>query len=163
MEVLTPKLFYIDNIIQSINEYIKDNNNLLNCNKYLYNSKLKYFKLNKKYSLKYIKGIYFKYLIRSKIINSQFQLSLNFRFCNKITDKVLKYLGNLHTLNLNWCDNITDEGIKYLGNLHTLNLSWCKKITDEGIKYLGNLHRLYLSGCNKITNKGVFNVKNDLY
>ena len=44
MKVSTPQIFYIDNIIQIINEYIIKDNNLLNCNKYL--SKLKYFKLN---------------------------------------------------------------------------------------------------------------------
>ena len=77
MEVSTPRIFYIDNIIQIIYEYIKPNNDLLNCNKYLYNTKLKYYKLNTEYSLKYIKDIHFKNLIHSKIINSNIQLSLD--------------------------------------------------------------------------------------
>jgi hypothetical protein len=51
MEALAPRLFYLDNVIRIINEYIKYDNDLLNRNKYPYNSKLKYFKLNKKYSL----------------------------------------------------------------------------------------------------------------
>ena len=58
MEVSTPRIF-IDNIIQIINEYIK-HNNLFYCNKYLYNTKLKYFNLNIKYSLEYIQDINFK-------------------------------------------------------------------------------------------------------
>ena len=48
------QLFNIDIIIYLINDYIKDDSELLNCNKYLFNLKLKYFKLNKIYSLKYI-------------------------------------------------------------------------------------------------------------
>jgi hypothetical protein len=32
MKVSTPQIFYIDTIIQIINEYIKQDNNLLNCN-----------------------------------------------------------------------------------------------------------------------------------
>ena len=47
MEVSTPSLFYIKDIIQRIYEYIP-NNDLLNCNKCLYNIKLKYYKLRKK-------------------------------------------------------------------------------------------------------------------
>jgi hypothetical protein len=117
----------------------------LNCNKYLYNTKLKYFKLNKKYSLEYIQDINFKNLIHSKIINSKLQLNLNLSGCNKIKDESLKHLGNLHTLNLSDCYEITDEGIKYLGKLNTLYLSYCEKITDAGLKYLCNLHTLDLS------------------
>lgn len=37
MAVSTPLLFYIDNIIHYINDFIKHDNNLLNCNRYLYN------------------------------------------------------------------------------------------------------------------------------
>jgi hypothetical protein len=113
MKVLTPQIFYIDNIIQIINEYINQDNNLLNCNKYL--SKLKYFELNKKYSLEYIQNINFKNLIHSKIINSKFQLNLG--FCEEITNECLKHLGNLHTLDLSGCKKIIDEGLKHLGNV----------------------------------------------
>jgi hypothetical protein len=155
MTVSTSQIFYIDIIIQLINEYIKDDNHLFNCNKYLYNSKLKYFKLNKKYSLQYIQDINFKNLIHSKIINSKFQLSLNLSCRGVITDEGIKYLGNLHTLNLSYCDEITDEEIKHFGNLHTLNLGICGKITNEGIKHLHNLHRLKLSYCNAITDEGI--------
>jgi hypothetical protein len=48
---LMPKIFYIQNIVYLINEYIKDDNNLLICNKYLKELKLKYYKFNQKYSL----------------------------------------------------------------------------------------------------------------
>ena len=140
----TPQIFYIDIIIHLINDYLIHEDNLLNCNKYLFNLKIKYFKLNTPYSLKYVEDIYFKNVIDSKIKNSKLQLSLNLSCCNKITDEGVKHLGNLHTLNLYCCRNITDEAIKMLGNLHTLNLSGCDKITDEGIRHLGNLHTLDL-------------------
>jgi hypothetical protein len=155
MAVSTPNIFYIKDIVYSINEFIKDDNNLLNTNKYLYELKLKYYKLNKEYSLKYYFDNEFKNLIDSKITNSKFQLSLDLSFCDGITDEGIKILGNLHALNLFGCYEITDEGIKYLGNLHTLNLRWCNKITDEGIKHLGNLHTLNLRHCYKITDKGI--------
>jgi hypothetical protein len=151
MALLTPRLFYIDNIVYLINEYIKDNNNnLLDCNIYLYNLKLKYFKLNNMYSFKYLEDIKFKNLIHSRIINSKLQLSLNLINCKKITNEENKMIGDIHTLDLSWSNKITDEEIKILGNLHTLFLTSCKKITDEGIKMLGNLHTLDLSSCNKI-------------
>ena len=156
MEVSTPRIFYIDNIIQRINEYIKPNNNLLKCNKYLYNTKLKYYKLRKKKSLKYIKNIDFKNLIHSKIINSKSQLSLNLYMSKKIKDKSFENLGNLHTLDVSYC-NITDKGLEYLSKiqLNTLILSCCKKITDEGIKHLNKdkLHTLDITGCRKITDE----------
>ena len=53
MALQTPNIFYINDIIYKINEYIKDDNNLLNCNKYLNELKLKNYKLNIEYSLKY--------------------------------------------------------------------------------------------------------------
>ena len=53
MAVSTPKLLYVNDIIYSINEYIKDDNNLLNCNKYLNGLKLKNYTFNKIHSLKY--------------------------------------------------------------------------------------------------------------
>jgi len=59
----TPQIFYIDIIIHLINDYLTYEDNLLNCNKYLFNSKLKYFKLNTTYSSKYIQEIDFKNLI----------------------------------------------------------------------------------------------------
>ena len=154
MSVSTPNIFYIKDIIYKINEYIKDDNNLLNCNKYLNELKLKNYKLNIEYSLKYYNNIHFQKLIHSKIINSRLQLSLNLTQ-TIIIDEGLKNLGNLHTLNLWGCKRITDEGLKHLGNLHTLCLSYCSQITDEGIKHLGNLHTLDLWGCNQITNEGL--------
>jgi len=51
MALQTPNIFYINDIIFKINEYIKDDNNLLNCNKYLNELKLKNYKLNIEYSL----------------------------------------------------------------------------------------------------------------
>lgn len=59
-------IFYIDNIIYSINDFIKEDSYLLCCNKYLYESKLKYYRLNKKSSLKYYLDNEFKSLINSK-------------------------------------------------------------------------------------------------
>ena len=148
----TPQIFYIDIIIHLIKDYSNEYN-LLNCNKYLLNLKLKYFRLNTTDSLKYVQDIDFKKLIDSKITNSKLQLSLNLTDCNEITDEVIKPLGNLHTLNLTSCKNITDKGIKNLGNLHSLYLPWCDEITDEGIKHLGKLHTLDLSYCNQITDE----------
>jgi len=163
MHKSTCKLFYIDNIIQRIKEYLIYENDLLKCNKYLYNSKLKYYKLRKKKSLKYIKDIHFKNLIHSKIINSKFQLSLNLYMSKKIKDKSFENLGNLHTLDVSYC-NITDKGLEYLSKiqLNTLILSCCKKITDEGIKHLNKdkLHTLDITGCRKITDEGIKHLGN---
>jgi hypothetical protein len=50
MTSLLTQLFNIDMLILLTN-YLVDDNQLLNCNKYLLNLKLKYFKFNKKYSL----------------------------------------------------------------------------------------------------------------
>ena len=44
MAVLVLDIFDIHDIVYSINEFIKGDNNLLNCNKYLYGLKLKYLK-----------------------------------------------------------------------------------------------------------------------
>ena len=151
---MTPKLFYIDVIILYIIEYIKYDNNLLNCNKYL--SKLKKFILNREYSLKYIHDSDFKNLINSKIKCSKSGLSLNLSF-SSITDKDLKDLDNLYKLDLTSCNNITDEGIKYLGdrNINWLILGCSIKITDKGIKLLVNLHTLQICGCDNITDEGI--------
>jgi hypothetical protein len=80
----TPKIFYIDIIIHLINDYVTYDNNLLNCNKYLFNLKIKNFKLNTTYSLKYVQDIYFKNLINSKTTTSK--LSLNLFGYDEITD-----------------------------------------------------------------------------
>ena len=111
----TPQIFYIDIIIHLINDYLTHEDNLLNSNKYLFNLKLKYFKLNTPYSLKYVEYIYFKNVVDSRITNSKLQLSLDLSNCEKITNEEIKSLGNLHSLNLTNCDEITDEAINMLG------------------------------------------------
>ena len=143
MAFSTPNIFDIHSIVYQINEYIEDDNNLLVCNKYLKGLKLRYYRFNKKYSLKYYNNEEFRKLIQSKILSNK--LSLNLSNCNKIRD--VSMLGNLHTLNLSCCDQITD--VSMLGNLHTLNLECCYRIRD--VSMLGNLHTLSLYGCNKIT------------
>lgn len=92
MLVLTPKIFYVKDIIYLINEFIKNDNNLLECNKYLNELKLKYYKFNKKYSLRYYFDNDFRNLINSKITNSKLQINLNLRYCDKVTDKGIKHL-----------------------------------------------------------------------
>jgi hypothetical protein len=89
-------------------------NTLFDTNKSLEYMKLKYYKLNKKYSFEYYNNIDFKNKIDSKILLKNKQLSLNLSFCN-ITD--ISMLGELHTLNLCVCENIID--ISMLGNLKT--------------------------------------------
>ncbi len=115
--MLAPYIFDIYDIVYSIGEFVWDDNNLLNCSKSLYGMKLKYYKLNSKYSLKYCQDGNFKNLINSKITNTRLQLSLNLRWCRQITDDGLKSLGldNVHALNLCWCSQITDEGGKISG------------------------------------------------
>ena len=76
MTTSTSLVFNIDVIIHLINEFIKNDNNLLNCNRYL--SKFKYFNLNIIYSFKYLDEVSFKNLIHSRMRNSKLQLSLNF-------------------------------------------------------------------------------------
>ena len=55
---------------------------------------------------------------------------------------------------LSACVKITDKGVKYLGNVHTLSLYYCNLITDEGIKYLGNVIDLDIRGC-MVTKSGI--------
>ena len=52
-------IFYIHDIMYLINEFIKDDNNLFNCNRYLKNLKLKYYKLNKINSIKFYNDLIF--------------------------------------------------------------------------------------------------------
>src|ERR1700733_12647467 len=72
-----------------------------------------------------------------------------------ITDKIVKMLGNCHTLNLSKCDQITDKSVKFLRNCHTLNLSKCFPITDNSVIFLRNCHTLDLSNCDQITDESV--------
>ena len=74
MALLISNIFEIQDIVYSINEFIFNDNNLLISNKYLYALRLKYYKLNIKYSLKYCFDIDFKNLINSKIINRTFPI-----------------------------------------------------------------------------------------
>jgi len=120
MVLSSSNIFDIRDIVYSINEFIPYNNNLLNCNKYLYELKLKYYKLNKEYSLKYYFDNDFKNLINSKITNSRLKISLNLSNSYEITDEGIKMLGNIHTLNLSGCDKITNEGLKILSNIKKL-------------------------------------------
>ena len=136
----TPDIFYIDGIMNEINEYIQDNN-LLVCNKYLKGLKLRYYKFNQKYSLKYYNDEKFKKLIQSKIPSNKLGLNLSYYF-NRINED-LSMLGNLHTLNLIDCFEIRD--VSMLGNLHTLNLNRCYRIRD--VSMLGRLYTLDLSYC----------------
>jgi hypothetical protein len=146
-----PKIF-IEEIINIINEFIKTDNNLFICNKYLYScSYLKYYKLNSEYSEKYCFDPDFRKLIKSKIKYSRSQLSLNLSNNDEITDKDIKDLGPLYYLNLTNCVNITNEGIKSLNNICILNVSNCHQITDDGIKDLTNIDVLNLGGCEQIT------------
>ena len=52
MAVRKSNILLVKDIIYKVNEYIEYENPLLVCNKYLYNLKLKHYKLNKKYSFK---------------------------------------------------------------------------------------------------------------
>lgn len=155
-------IFYVRDIVSYINEFIKDDNPLLSCNKYLKGLKLEYITLNKTYSLKYYENAEFRDLIQSKMNNSRFQLSLNLSNCSQVTD--LSVLKNIHSLDLSYCRCISDDisalentyilnlkgcenitNVSMLGNLHTLNLSYCYYITD--VSMLGNLHTLDLDHC----------------
>ena len=77
----TPSIFYIKDIVNSINEFVKEDNKLLDCNKYLNDLKLRYYKLTHKYSLQYYNDINFRNLIHSKLTNPSLQLGLNFYKC----------------------------------------------------------------------------------
>ena len=115
ISVKTHRLFEIDDIVRLIDGFIP-NNKLSDCNRYLRRLKLKHYKLNKKYSLKYCRNIDFRNLIDSKIFNSRLQLSLNLSYCSKITDRDLSILGHVHALDLSNCYNITD--VSLLGNIY---------------------------------------------
>ena len=128
--------------MNSINEFIKDDTHLLECNKYLNELKLKYYKLNKEYSLQYYNDINFRNRIYSKLTNPILQLWLNLTNYDEIIDDGLKHLGRIHTLELYGCELITNEGIKHLGRLNTLILKGCEQITDERIKRISTIKTL---------------------
>ena len=69
--LMKPKfnIFYVKDIVNSINEFVKHDNNLLKCNKYLNELKLKYYKLNWQHSLQYYNEVEFRNRIQSKITN----------------------------------------------------------------------------------------------
>ena len=77
-----------------------------------------YWRLNKTHSLKYYEDEAFRRLVDSRIENISLQLSLNLRYCSKITD--VSALGGVHTLDLRYCRSITD--VSALGGVHTLIL-----------------------------------------
>lgn len=131
--------FIPDYIMDVVIKYV-DNKHLYDCNKYL--NSLKYYKFNKKYSLKYYDDEQFRKLVQLKIPKNK--LSLNFFECGNIID--VSMLGELHTLDLSF-NKVTD--VSMLSGLHTLNLCGCDNITD--VSMLGKLHTLDLTGCNKIT------------
>ena len=149
MALPTPKIFCIKNIVCQIYEYVKYDNNLPVCNKFLNNflKKFRYYYLNIEYSLKYCNDEEFRKLIQSKIPSSK--LSLNLSCCYEITDAYVSMLGGLHTLDSSHCEQITDlshceqiTDVSMLGGLHTLDLSHCEQITD--VLMLGRLHTLNL-------------------
>jgi len=39
---------------------------------------------------------------------TNYNISIKFQGCNKITDIMLQYFKGVHTINLNYCDTITD-------------------------------------------------------
>ena len=76
--------------------------------------KLRYYKFNKKYSLKYYYNEKFRKSIQSEIPSNK--LSINLSECHQIKD--VSMLGRLYTLNLTGCNKITD--ISMLGNVKEL-------------------------------------------
>ena len=86
----------------------------------------KYLKLNKKYSLLFYENEEFRNKVISSIEDKSKQLSLDLRWCDKVSD--VSALAGVHTLNLRHCDNVTD--VSALGGVHTLDLSYCNNVTD---------------------------------
>lgn len=80
------KLFEIKDILEIIGEYIYDDNNLFDICKSLRNMKLKYYKLNRTFSLEYYDNILFRNLIDSKLSIKNKLLSLNLNKYYYITD-----------------------------------------------------------------------------
>jgi len=105
-------------------------------------------------------------------------LSLNFEYCNRITDKTLKTLlpplTSLHTLALNFgkCKDLTDEGLAHLTNSFnyikdlSLNFNECPNISDKGLQALKesfqNIYKLSLNfrRCKKISDIGLAYLSN---
>lgn len=74
----------------------------------------------------------------------------------KITNKGLKFLGNVNILKLTDNNNITDSGLRHVLNVNTLHINYCTKITDLGLKILGingKIKKLILDGNKNITDK----------
>jgi hypothetical protein len=102
-------------------------NNLLNTSQKYKSAKLSafYWKLNKKYSLRYYKEILFKKKFHMLLIDVNKQLSLDLHN-TEIID--VSSLQRVHSLNLQCCRNIVD--VSALGTVKSLNLSFCDKIMD---------------------------------
>ena len=92
----TPSIFYIKDIVNSINEFVKDDNNLLKCNKYLNELKLKSYKLNKKYSLQYYDDVEFINIIHSKITNPITQLNKSVLTLMELEENFFKLFNIIH-------------------------------------------------------------------
>ena len=74
-------------------------------------------------------------LLKKFITNHNF-INYDFKDCEIITDKILKFLKKCHTLNLDGYNQITDHGLSYLTNCHTLKLYGCNKISQKLINEL---------------------------
>ena len=96
--LMKPKfnIFYVKDIVNSINEYITDDNNLLKCNKYLYDLKLKSYKLNREYSLRYYNDAEFRNVIHSKITNPITQLNKSVLTLMELEENFFKLFNIIH-------------------------------------------------------------------
>ena len=92
---------FIQDIMDVITKHV-ESGHLYDCNKYL--NSLKYYKFNRKYSLKYYDDKQFRKLVQLKIPKNK--LSLNLSECYKIFD--VSMLDGLHTLKISGCPRITD-------------------------------------------------------
>ncbi len=81
------------------------------------------------------------------------------RYQRLLTDEILKYLPDLHTLDASRNNKITNKGIRHLTNLQSLYASYNTNITNEGIKHL-NLHILDADRNKEITDEGIRNMTN---
>jgi hypothetical protein len=158
---LTDGVILIGILFEQLQRYVDYSsiNNLLNASKkYKVVKQVNcYWKLNRKYSMKYYNEDLFRWNFLSIDTNRQLSLNLalvegsnsetyasNLRYINTIRD--VNAICNIHSLDLTGCCLLIDVGP--LCNGHSLNLSRCSNVID--VTALRNIYDLNLSGCFKV-------------
>ena len=127
--------YYPMDILDLVNSFVYNNSKLFDVNRQLRQTKLKYYMLNRHFSLEYYRNPTFRETVHERILSPRLQLSLNF---TNISISDVTSLGGVHTLNLS---GTAVRDVSPLQNVPRLNLSFCRYLTDvsslKNVQYLG--------------------------